>query len=748
MKHIAVTVVIVACGLSARGADGPWQPVGLCGGGGMFSLACSPHDAKIATMSCDMSGAYITRDAGRTWRMFNHAQLKSSTSCAAVFHPSEKGTIYAPSGWWPGLKVSRDAGKTWRTMEGKTPWRSRLRELYIDPDDGQRLFVGTDRGLYLTDSEGGTWTICRGVTGRVIGLAADRRRHKSGRTYFAATNAGVFRSDDGGVKFAACGKGLPAGELTGFAGGSDGKATRLYATVRCSLAGGKLTGGVFTSSDDGASWRSCMKGGLNTQTRRSSKWAHGDIPQYSFALTTNARPDRAYVFCAGTSYSPPNHCTVYRTDNGGKSWRAMLFSDPRFKRFNTDHDRLTLGIGQRYQEVPFTMAICPTNPDVLMMASSGYLFRTGDGGRSWQACHAGTMHGPAAGKNTAWTNNGLVVTTTWNYYFDPHQPKRHYICYTDIGMARSLDGGRSWIWPGRAIPWHNTTYEMAFDPDVPGRIWGAFSNTHDIPNGNIISGRHRVIMIGGVALSTDYGATWTKTALPEAPALSVVLDPTSPRGKRTLYASLFERGVYRSIDGGVTWKHTSEGLGSPKNMRCCKLHLHKDGTLFVLITAKRNSDGSHMLDGVGLYRSTDRAATWTRINTSLPLHWVKDFTVNAADSRTILLSAANVRGRVAGGLYRTVDGGKRWSKLVQKGPEHFGAFYHPRKANWIYMTLTEGAPGAGLWLSRDDGESWTPFSRLPFANIQRVHFDPRDAEHITVTTFGGSVYRGPVEPSQ
>ena len=57
------------------------------------------------------------------------------------------------------------------------------------------------------------------------------------------------------------------------------------------------------------------------------------------------------------------------------------------------------------------------------------------------------------------------------------------------------------------------------------------------------------------------------------------------------------------------------------------------------------------------------------------------------------------------------------------------------------MTLTEGAPGAGLWLSRDDGRAWEACDGLPFSNIQRVVFDPSHGDRIYVTTFGGSVWR-------
>jgi hypothetical protein len=210
---------------------------------------------------------------------------------------------------------------------------------------------------------------------------------------------------------------------------------------------------------------------------------------------------------------------------------------------------------------------------------------------------------------------------------------------------------------------------------------------------------------------------------------------------------LFEKGVYKSTDGGATWACASDGLGHPRNLRCCKLHRSANGTLFVLITAKKVDGGELTLDGVGLYRSTDAAVMWSKVTGPLQLHWPKDFTVKPGDSQTVLLSAAGFRGHgEEGGLYRTTDGGLTWKKLVQKEREHFGAFYHPDHPTWIYMTCTEGAQEAGLYLSRDDGATWEPFTTLPFRNIQRVAFDPARPDEIILTTFGSSVLRGPAEP--
>jgi photosystem II stability/assembly factor-like uncharacterized protein len=719
----------------------------------MFSLAVSPVDSRQMMINCDMSGTYVSHDAGKTWQMIHHKMLGSSTRCCPVFHPTIADRVYAVSGDTNELRVSDDAGVTWRpVLKDRPPWRETIGLLFAVGGESDCLLVGTGDGAYATRDGGATWRRCAGVRGKVVGAMAARTQDTtaSGPQYnFIATSDGVFRSRNLDGDYAACGTGLPRGAVTSFSGGANGALLRLYATVECSLVDGRLTGGVYRSEDAGTSWHSCLEGGLNVQTRRTDEWANGDIPQYRFIGTTDKDPLRVYVHCAGTSYWPPNHSTVYRSDDGGRTWTAVLFSDPRFARrklYNVEDDYVSRRWGQREQNPPYSMVVSRGDPDVVALCSSGWALRTGDGGRQWKVCQTGpAAEGDSGGQ--AWSCNGLVVTSTWNYYIDPHQAARHYICYTDIGFARSLDAGKTWIWQGRSLPWHNTVYELAFDPAVPGRIWGAMSNTHDIPNDNVISGRHRVIMQGGVAVSQDFGITWQKLDLPAAPGLSVVLDPASPLDARVLYASLFEKGVYKSTDGGRTWQPASQGLGEPRNMRCCKLHRYPDGTLFVLITAKK-VEGQLTLDGVGLYRSTDAAATWSKITGSLPLHWPKDFTVKPGDSRTILLSASGFRGHAdEGGLYRTTDGGQSWNKLVQKGREHFGAFYHPRQPGWLYMTLTEGAPESGLYLSRDDGATWEPFTTLPFRNIQRVTFDPARPQEIILTTFGSSILRGPAEPT-
>jgi photosystem II stability/assembly factor-like uncharacterized protein len=468
-------------------------------------------------------------------------------------------------------------------------------------------------------------------------------------------------------------------------------------------------------------------------------------------LATDAKPRTVYALNANTGVKPPHHATVFRSDDAGGSWRATFHPDARFGKTNVELDWRTAGAGQFYQEKPFGAAICPSDPDRVLFCGSMTCYLTEDGGQSWRAGHTGAAPGSTGrGADARWLCNGLVVTTTWHYYLDPFERNRHYLAYTDIGFARSLDAGRTWTWWDQKgwAPWQNTCYELAFDPEIKGKLWGAFSNVHDIPNDNIILDRHRAAGPGGVCLSADFGATWKAAGqgLPVAPATSVVLDPRSRAGARTLYAAVFDQGVFKSADDGKTWQNASQGLGSAANLRVYRLALHADGTLFALVTAKRQG-GKFLAEGAGLYRSTDGAGKWEPVNAARPLLWPKDFAVAPGDSKLIYVGASDARGQEAqGGLYRTADGGRRWQLLARKGPQHFGAYLHPRRPGWVYMTLCEGAPGAGLWLSRDDGRSWQAFEALPFSNIQRVEFDPAEDSTIYVTTFGGSAWRGPAEP--
>ncbi len=729
----------------AQSVEFAWEPTGLSGGGAIFCPAVSPVDPDSMMVNCDMSGAYISRDGGRTWEMIHCTQLRGNTRCRPAFHPKDRKVIYAASGYWGRLKVTRDGGKTWNFI-GDLP-SGLAGEIALDPDAPNRMLAGrVDGRVWLSLDGGKHWRRCPGPRGRPLGFHFDRTSSLSRRVCFAATAAGIWRSDDGGKTWKEKTSGLPWKEIRAFAGGSN-KAKGLvvlYCSVTAKVVNGRYAGGIYKSTDRGEHWTSAMGAGINKDIRAYDKWADGSIARYRHVLTSDRDPLVVYGLNESTGFWPPHHNAVWRSADGGRTWKATFYSDPRFKKYNVEYNWRTGNLGRNYQSAGFGAAICSSDPDRLLFTDD-FCYVTHDGGKHWFNGHSKWANPPALKEKSRWACTGLVVTTTWHYYVDPFDRDIHYIAYTDIGFARSTDGGATWNWwgDGRWTPWRNTCYEMAFDPEVRGKIWGAFSNVHDIPNGNIILGRHRSTGPGGVCLSLDHGGHWktSNRGLPVAPVTSIVLDPRSPKGARVLYAGVWGFGVYKSTDGGASWARASAGLGDPSNMRVCRVRLHPDGTLFALITAKR-VNGVFLSKGVGLWKSADGGRSWSLVNRNRVFYWPKDFALDPGDSKVAYLGVADTRTHKQGGLYRTKDGGKSWTLLARKGPEHFGAYLDPRRKGWIYATLTEGAPRGGLWLSRDGGKTFQELSGLPFANAQRVQFDPEDDQVIYVTTFGGSVWKG------
>lgn len=746
---VVVCVLALPSWCDGQGLEGElmqaWTPVGLSGGGGMFAPAISAADPDLMMINCDMGAAYLSEDGGHHWRMIHHAQLRSDTRCRPGFHPHDPNVIYASSGGQ--LRVSRDRGRTFLPQGDLS--EPLYGEIAIDAADPKNMLVGSRRGgCHISHDAGASWSRCDGPDGLVIGFHFDRTSR--GRVLVAATEQGIWRSDDGGRTWAEVMAGLPSRDIQGFAGGSHAQSgvVVLYCTVRSELRNGDLTGGVYRSTDRGASWQSAMGAGINTDTAAADQWAYDAIAQYRQVLTTDAEPHTVYVLNSSTGFHPPHHETVYRSDDAGRNWRATYYQDPRFEQYNVAPNYMTVSAGQSLKggDTPFGAAVCNSDPNRLILVwSQSYI--THDGGDTWFNGDTYVVPGQEAVPGCAWMCTGLVVTTTWHYYIDPFEPNRHYIAYTDIGMARSLDHGKTWIWWDKRnwAPWRNTCYEIAFDPDVPGKMWGAFSNVHDIPNDNIISERHGHAGPGGVCVSRDFAASWhdETRGLPEKPVTSIVLDPASPRDARTLYAGVFMEGVYKSTDDGKSWTLKKAGLGHPRNMRVSRVVLHPDGTLFAMICAKRPAQGQPLMsEGVGLYRSRDGAESWGKVNASHPFLYPKDFSVHPRDSNVILVGTCDTQGSDwSGGLYRTQDGGATWQRIGRQGRQTFGGYFHPRHEGWIYMTLTEGALEAGLWLSKDNGQSWAAVEGLPFSNVQRVTFDASDEHVMYVTTFGGSIWR-------
>jgi len=176
MKSVLSLVTILLVCVSAQPQrPGDFHVLGPGGGGAMFNPTISPHDVNTVLISCDMSGAYITHDGGRTWRMFN---LRGVVNFF-VFDPQEPKTMYAHA---TGLWRSVDNGENWslvypavaavqgvkmnsdhadETILVQSDPLSTITAMAIDPADSRVLYVAAGPkekpGLFLSRDAGKSW---------------------------------------------------------------------------------------------------------------------------------------------------------------------------------------------------------------------------------------------------------------------------------------------------------------------------------------------------------------------------------------------------------------------------------------------------------------------------------------------------------------------------------------------------------------------------------------------------------------
>ncbi len=787
---VILGLVVAAAAALAATSDVPstrnvrldaWRIVGPGGGGTTRRPAVSPHDPKVALVGCDMTGAYLTTDGGGSWRMINFGSVPN----VFAFDPKAPSVLYAGA---EAIYRSDDAGRTWR-MVLPDPAKGTVEKpigdhgdrviftddpafpsgasvtahaIAVDEDDPTHVFaaLGTadspvpgskaaaTRLVGSTDG-GRTWTNLGAFSSeRIFALRSDG----AGKSIHALGEAGTYVAADGPASLQAFA--APAGVR--FTSGGLGRDPRsgvvfAYATVPVTGTAGALSGGVQVSDDGGRTWHTANGGLLAAVTKAGAgdEWgpAEGSRPSLGPIAVAAHAPLEAYVGLRGlvlqAGGKPANG--IARTADGGKTWTVV----------HAEADQPSSNLAGSWIEpraaedghsvwfdAPYDLAVAPNDPRVAYATDLFRTYRTMDGGKSWAQ-----VNSESRGEDR-WVTRGLDVTTTYGVQFDPHDPRRVYIPYTDIGLFRSDDGGETWTGSSAGIPrlWRNTTYWLAFDPEVKDLVWGGFSGTHDLPRPKMWRRTDPARFRGGVAVSTDGGKHWTPSSagMAESAITHVLIDPKSPKGSRTLYATAFGRGVYKSTDGGKTWALRNEGLApDPRNQPFAwRLTLSGDGSLYLVVARRSERGRIGDADDGALYRSTDGAAHWTRVTLPAGTNGPNGLTVDPEDPKRLYLSAWGVthpEGDTGGGIFLSTDGGASWRPVLPESPHVYDVTLDPRDPGILYACGFDQA----AFRSTDRGLTWTRIRGYNFKWGQRVVPDPRDASKIYVTTFGGSVWHGP-----
>lgn len=224
------------------------------------------------------------------------------------------------------------------------------------------------------------------------------------------------------------------------------------------------------------------------------------------------------------------------------------------------------------------------------------------------------------------------------------------------------------------------------------------------------------------------------------------IDGHMDQGRLTLYVGAASGGVWKSPNGGTTWKPVFDKHA----MSIGALAVDPSNPKTVWVGTGESWVRNSVSVGDGVYKTTDGGETWTRMG--LPdSERIAAIAVDPTDSNTVYVAAMGHLWSSGGerGLFKTSDGGRTWTRILHSNEDSgcaalamdprnpkvlFANLWQHRRRPW---TFESGGPGSGLFKSTDGGATWTklngdPKRGLPMGEVGRiaVAIAPSDPRHV------------------
>jgi photosystem II stability/assembly factor-like uncharacterized protein len=347
----------------------------------------------------------------------------------------------------------------------------------------------------------------------------------------------------------------------------------------------------------------------------------------------------------------------------------------------------------------------PGQPTVFYFGSvGGGLWKSYNSGRTWAPIFDGQDVASIGAVAVAPSSPDTIYVGTGE------ADMRSQITYGD-GMYKSTDGGKTW----KHIGLENTRQigRISVDPKNPNIVFVAALGHVYGPNPD-----------RGLFRSKDGGSTWEKVLFKNenVGAIDVAIDPTD---SKTVYATLWNTrrppwsiyppsygpggGIFKSTDGGNTWKPLENGIPvdgqgrigitiSPTNPR----------RLYAIVDAKVG----------GLYRSDDAGASWKLISDQKRL-WGRGWyfckiVVDPKDQDTVYVSNTSV--------YKSTDAGQTWTAIkgAPGGDDYHQLWIYPADPKRMILASDQGAV-----VTEDGAATWSSWYNQPIAQVYNVATDYR-----------------------
>jgi photosystem II stability/assembly factor-like uncharacterized protein len=315
------------------------------------------------------------------------------------------------------------------------------------------------------------------------------------------------------------------------------------------------------------------------------------------------------------------------------------------------------------------------------------------------------------------------------------RPNESYFGATGGGLWKTTDAGNTWRPVTDGLITSSSVGAVAVSESNPDIVFIGMGES--CIRGNIMPG-------DGVYKSADAGKTWTKVGFADSDAISKVrIDPTNPD---VVFVASFgrygvpsdERGVFKSVDGGKSWKKVlfrDNKTGAvdlsidEKNPRVMYASLWEA----YRVEYQMSSGGP----GSGLFKSTDGGDTWTEItrNPGLPQGVVGRIgvAVSRADSNRVYALVENENG----GLFVSDDAGASWKLINDDRRIRQRAFYYTHvqadttNKDVVYLLNTSA------FRSTDAGKTITSIGNGTHGDHHDIWIDPDNSEHVALANDGG-----------
>ncbi|MEA1987358.1 MAG: T9SS type A sorting domain-containing protein [Candidatus Marinimicrobia bacterium] len=711
----------------------------------IHSFAVSQSDSNIMFAGVWGGGTYKTTNQGMTWNKLENEE--SFSASAIAIDPNDADIIYLADRTKPIVYKSLNCGETWIEYFNAGNEYRRIMALTIDPTNTDRIFASAMK-LTGPGKEGGLFKIQNGISTNInnsitkVPLTITIDPTDSSTIYIILHETGVFKSTDSGDSWfdiSAIGSGLPEigfNNLTIDPNNSDriyllGGSDFRFSTLESAGIDPDSVNAIYRSDNGGTTWENINRGILGE--------ASGNIKSISFY---NNQSDIIYIGTETGVYYTIDTCNSWEKSSG-LSYTTLggvalsgekLFAYTRgaglfLGSIQTDKSIVWESDSKINMPIYFAQLLKDCEDDSVIFASAypGGIFKSYDNGATWQE------------NNFGMTSFKVDDPLRQGYYAMAQSQSNSQILYLGIyekGVYRSTNGGDVW-YPINGTMWEmynkkitsiaidnldeNKVYVGSengiYTTDNGGQNWTAINDgltSLDIKTLFINSNNNLYAGTRGYGLYQWYNNYWmghsgfgnwgvTWQMWDDRPMYQYTSLLIHPEDNSRMMIGTFPQGIYKSVDGGITWKESNIGWTN-------------DG-VFSLICHPENPEIVYAGTYNGINKSTDFGEHWEMWNEGIPPEqWV--FSIDFDPTNSDIMYACSKNGEnegvgidgFKGTVIKSTNGGESWTEITNGlkdgngdiNEEFYKIIVDHYDSDIIYLAGQEG----GIYRSSNAGVSW------------------------------------------